>query len=395
MKNVVVFRSELLPPSETFILEQVRALTEWTPTLAGYRRVPDGIDLDGVAFRILPGLNGGRLQRWYLRACQLFGVAHRPTMRALRALSPDLIHVHFGTDAVDLWPSARDLNVPVLVTLHGFDINTYREWWEAGHGGWRRRSYPRRLLRMAVHPSVRFIAVSKAIKQRAIKYGVPESKITVCYIGVDTCRFRPGGLPLTQRAKKILFVGRMVEKKAPLLMVRAFAEVCKHVPDAKLTMIGSGPLLDKTKALAEELSISVEFLGARTSDEVLTQMQEARVFCLPSVTAANGDAEGLPISILEAQACGLPVVTSARGAVGEVIVDGRNGACIAEQSIHGFAVTLTEILQKQELLITYSINALQSIAVNFSIDSATHILSGKVYSYAILAACSGRKNEFF
>jgi glycosyltransferase involved in cell wall biosynthesis len=383
MKKVVVFRSELLPTSETFILEQLRALTEWTPTLTGYRRVSDGLDLDDVDVRILPGLNDGRFQRWYLRVCQLFGVAHQPTTRALRALSPDLIHAHFGIDAVDLWPSVCDLHVPMVVTLHGFDINIYREWWEAGHGGWLRRSYPKRLLSMAGHPAVRFIAVSKAIKQRAIEYGIPADKITVAYIGVDTHRFRPGGLPLTQRARRILFVGRMVEKKAPQLLIRAFAEVRKQAQDAELVMIGAGPLLDDAKALAEELSLPVKFLGARTSDEVITQMHEARVFCLPSVTASNGDAEGLPISILEAQACGLPVVTSARGAVGEAIVDGRNGVCVAEQNIHSLVVALTRILQDQESLIALSLNALQTISANFSIADTAHTLSEEIYSSMI------------
>jgi glycosyltransferase involved in cell wall biosynthesis len=375
MKKVVVFRSELLPRSETFILEQVRALTDWTPTLVGYRKVADGLALDGIDVRILPGLNAGRWRRWFLRTCQYFGVAHPPTVSALRRLAPDLIHAHFGLDAVDLWPSACKLRVPTLVTLHGFDINTYREWWEAGHGGPLRRSYPRRLLRMANNPAVHFIAVSKAIKLRAVEYGIPEQKITVAYIGVDTNRFRPGGLPLDQRRKRILFVGRMVEKKAPLLMVRAFAEVRKSVPDAELVMIGAGPLLEDAKALANELSAPVEFLGARNSDEVLANMHEARVFCLPSVTAANGDAEGFGLVILEAQACGLPVVTSAKGGANEGVIASETGSIFNEGDATALVSELKEFLLNDARAMNVTVRSAQFIRETYEIRSCSRQLA--------------------
>jgi glycosyltransferase involved in cell wall biosynthesis len=205
-----------------------------------------------------------------------------------------------------------------------------REWWEAGHGGWLRRLYPRRLLRMAHHPAVRFVAVSGAIRQRAIEYGIPEEKVSVCHIGVDTERFVPGGLPLEQRHRRILYVGRMVEKKAPLLMVRAFAALRARVPDAELVMIGDGPLLSAARKLAQALDVPIVFAGACNSDAVLAHLHEARVFCLPSVTAGNGDAEGFGLVLMEAQACGVPVVTSARGGVSEGLLQSRTGDAVPE-----------------------------------------------------------------
>src|SRR5699024_5679577 len=148
-------------------------------------------------------------------------------------------------------------------------------------------------------------------------YGIPDEKVTVSYIGVDTQRFQPQGRPVTQRLKRILFVGRMVEKKAPQLLVRAFAQARKNVEDAELVMIGDGPLLEETRALAVHLGAPVTFLGTCPHSEVQKQLHQARVMCLPSVTAENGDAEGLPTVIVEAQACGVPVVTSARGGATE------------------------------------------------------------------------------
>src|SRR5690606_11430707 len=187
------------------------------------------------------------------------------------------------------------------------------EWWISGRGGLRRRVYPKRLLQMARDPAVRFIAVSESILQRAIQYGIPRNKISVHHIGIDTEKFKAGGLPTAQRGRQILFVGRMVQKKAPQLMVRVFARIKSTVPDATLTMIGDGPLMKETRELARDLGAQVDFRGACSSQEVMEHMHQARVLCLPSVRAANGDAEGFGMVLLEAQACGVPVVTSAQG----------------------------------------------------------------------------------
>lgn len=333
MKRVIIFRNELLQPSETFIKEQALALTDWHPVLVGYRRATNGLDLAKLDVRLLPGMTSGRLRRLETKLRQWGGKSHRATVESLKAIGGDLLHAHFGTDATDIWSSVKAAGLPMIVTLHGYDINIRREWWEAGHGGWRRRNYPRRLLRMAQDPAVHFIAVSKAIKARAIEYGIPEDKITVAYIGVDTQRFKPSGRPIEQRAKRILFVGRMVENKAPLLMVRAYAEVRRTVPDAELVMIGDGPLLREAKRLAAELSAPIQFLGACASDEVLAQMHQARVLCLPSVTTARGDAEGFGLVLIEAQACGVPAVTSAIGGATEAILDGETGYAFEPGSV--------------------------------------------------------------
>ncbi len=379
MKKVIVFRSDLLHRSETFIKEQVIALTKWAPVLVGYRKVEHGLDLTGIDVRILPGLGTGKWGRLRLRLCQWLEIAHAPSVRALRAVGANLIHVHFGTDAVNVWPSVRKLGLPMLVTLHGYDINIYRKWWEAGQGGPLMRTYPRRLLRMAKAPGVRFIAVSNAIARRAIQYGIPEEKITVAYIGIDTERFKPSGLPLEKRRKRILFVGRMVEKKAPLLMIRAYAEVRKIIPATELVMIGDGPLLDSAKHLADELAAPVKFLGACGSDEVLTQLHEARVCCLPSVTAINGDAEGFGLVLLEAQGCGVPVISSALGGTIEAMLDGVTGYAIDVRIVDNFVKCICSLFGDSVKAANMSIAASIFVTKNFDITQLSKNLE-RIYS---------------
>jgi glycosyltransferase involved in cell wall biosynthesis len=263
--------------------------------------------------------------------------------RYLQSLNPSIAHVHFGTDLVALWPMLNQLDVPILTTLHGYDINTHAEHWRRS---WRAsRKYPQRLLEISRDSRVRFVAVSEAIKQRAIEFGLPQERIFVRYIGVDTQQFAPSGKPLAERPRRILFVGRMVEKKGPSILIEAFAQVRREVPDAELVMIGDGPLLASCRSLAASLQVPVQFLAAVPNSRVQQEMKQTRVFCLPSITAASGDAEGLGMAILEAQAAGVPVVTSARGGAAEAIENGVTGIAFAESDVGALSTGLIRLLR--------------------------------------------------
>jgi glycosyltransferase involved in cell wall biosynthesis len=141
------------------------------------------------------------------------------------AVSHPLLHAHFGVDAITAWPVAKALDLPMIVTLHGYDINICRKWWEAGYGGRVMRKYPSRLLDLAKEPRVRFIAVSEAVRRRAMSYGIPAEKLRVHYIGVDTKKFAPGDRSVVERERRVLFVGRLVEKKGYEYLIRASALV--------------------------------------------------------------------------------------------------------------------------------------------------------------------------
>lgn len=362
MNRVAVFRSDLLPVSETFIRNQVSALVDWQPILLGSRELQGGLETPGIQREIVPRGNrvSGLLRFW-------LSCPNSRLVRRLKELDVRLVHAHFGTDATDIWPSVKAAGLPMVVTLHGYDINIRREWWEAGRAGLRWRIYPHHLLRMANEQAVHFIAVSKAVKDRAIEYGIPEGKITVAYIGVDTNRFKPGGLSLEQRRKRILFVGRMVEKKAPLLMIHAYAEIRRAIPDAELVMIGDGPLLSDAKRLADNLAVPVVFHGAGSSDQVLAQIHEARVLCLPSMTAMNGDAEGFGLVLLEAQSCGVPVVSSALGGASEGLLEGITGYKFNAGDIGELVNRITILLDDPTRAVSMSAEASIFAAENFDV----------------------------
>lgn len=344
MKKIAFYRESILPISETFIYDQIISLKSWDPILIGNSIVKNGLKVEGVRKLIFRGYKNKFISSF----ARFFWLPDFHLMKILRNEKIDLVHIHFGTDAVNVGPSVMRLGLPMVVTLHGYDINTYKWWWEQGKGGFLGRLYPSRLLKIADYKKIKFIAVSTAIKEKAIKYGIPESKITVSHIGINLNKFNFIDDSFYFRNKKILFVGRMVEKKSPLLLIRAFASVKKDILDTELVMIGDGPLLEEAKRLCKDLELKVEFLGACSSLEVARQMSQARVFCLPSITAKNGDAEGLPIVVHEAQSSGVPVVTSADGAVSDAISDGA-GISFKEGDLTELIEKLKEILTSEEL----------------------------------------------
>lgn len=364
---VLVFRTSLLPLSETFIRNQVLALRRWRALLIGLRQV-DGLELEQLPWQLLSSLGMRPVPGLLRTALRALNLPPPGVRRYLQSLNPTLAHVHFGTDLEALWPMLEGLRVPILTTLHGYDINIRPEYWRRS---WRTsRKYPERLLEISRDPRVQFIAVSEAIKLRAIEFGLPAERVAVRYIGVDTRLFAPGGLPVGRRRRRILFVGRMVEKKGPTILVRAFAKVGRHVADAELVMIGEGPLLESCRSLAASLQAPVLFAGAVTHSRVQEEMEQARVFCLPSITAANGDAEGLSVAIVEAQSAGVPVVTSARGG-NEAIEHGVTGYLFPEGNVEELAAALIRLLRDDALAAAMSVAARARACRMFDLQECT------------------------
>ncbi|WOH57322.1 MULTISPECIES: glycosyltransferase [Bradyrhizobium] len=364
-RTVLVYRNELLPISETFIKEQVLSLRKWRAVLIGLKAV-NQLPLDDLTVRVLGADNPGLLSRLAWKTFQLTGTIPPRIKRILDAEGASLVHAHFGIDALDAWPLARALNVPMLVTLHGYDINIYREWWEAGEAGFRARFYPRLLLGLAKKPQVRFLAVSEAIRHRAIEFGIPADKVFVRYIGIDSTKFSPGPTQISKRPPRVLFVGRLVEKKGCQYLVEAMADVQRKIRMAELVVVGDGPLRATLEQLARARGTNVKFRGVLSNQDVKRELDAARVFCLPSITAENGDAEGLPISILEAQASGIPVITSARGGVGEAVKDNETGLVFGERDSPKLAIQLLKILTSDDLADRISNASVAMIASCFS-----------------------------
>jgi glycosyltransferase involved in cell wall biosynthesis len=387
--KVLVFRSRALAGSETFIRTQLRTLQRWQGVLVAEQPVPGGLPLEDLDVRWLSPRVPLALRRLRRRVPGWREGAFAADVALLRAEQARLMHVHFGTDALEAAPLARALGLPMLVTLHGFDVHVRPEWWEAGHGGRLMRRYPERLRGIARQPGVRFVAVSHAVREGAIAFGLPPERVDVSPIGVDLSRAVRGLVPMADRPRRVLFVGRLVEKKGAEVLLRALAD--PRLAGVEAVVIGEGPLLPALQAQASALGLAarVRFAGALPHDEVLAEMARARVYCLPSVTAANGDAEGLNTTVIEAQAAGVPVVTSARGSTTEGLLDGVTGLAFAEHDATALAAALARLLDDAALAQRMADAGPLFVAEHFDARRCTARLEG-LYDAARASMAVGR-----
>ncbi len=353
----IVFRKRILPWSETFIAAQSGAMTRYAPVLVGYSRDPSGAAyLVGKPQLLLDEHSWfPPLEKLLLKSA---GRAPRRWLRAIAETKPAVLHAHFGSSALPASRIAQALRIPLVVTYHGMDI-TVRAKTEAEAA--RRRA--------AFAAADRVIAVSGFIRDALLAAGCPEPKITLHYIGVDTQKFTPGAAE--RSATEVLFVGRLVEKKGVIHLVRAMAEVRNAVPEAELVIAGDGPLREGLAREAQQLGVPARFLGVQTPDQVQQLMRKAAVLAGPSIADARGNAEGLPITFLEAQASALPLVVSTSGGTGEGVVHGETGFLFAPGDERALADRLTALLQDRALRERMSAAARQHMVTNFDLGTQT------------------------
>ena len=343
----MVWRSGLLSASETFIRGQGLALTRWRPTFLGAVAVdsPLSADTDVIAF---PG--GGR---GWLRL-RLTGRSGR-LRRLLAAADPAVVHAHFGGDGWLVSRSAAQVGAPLVVTVHGHDVTR-----QPNAGGLRGIRY-RRNLRTVFRRAALVIAVSAYIRDQAVARGADPAKVRVHYTGVS--------VPPPESAPKlwdVVFVGRFVAKKGADDLVEALATLADLRPRA--LFIGDGPLEAGIRARAAALHLDATFLGAQEHAVVGRCLAEAKVFAAPSKTAPDGDAEGLPTTILEASARGVPTVSTRHSGIPEAVVHGETGLLGAEGDRAALADGLRLLLTDDALRDRLGRRARADVLDRFDVD---------------------------
>lgn len=339
--TVLIYRSDLLPASETFIAAQAHALRRYTPWFAGLRPVPASLLLDPCETTVLTHRDKypERLRR---RLFLLTGVAPN-FIRALQLKRAVLLHAHFAIDAAVALPIQKQLDIPLIVTLHGYDATMNDETLRCYAAG---RVYLRRKVELRARARF-FVCVSDHIRRQALDRGVPESKLRTIPIGVDLNFFAPDPLRSRDLDPIVLFVGRLVEKKGCTHLIRAMSLIEARHPTAKLLIVGDGPLLDPLRAQARETLHNCTFLGSQPPSVVRDLMYRATLLAAPSIVAANGDTEGLPITICEAQAVGLPVAGFHGPGVSEAVIDGETALLTPPGDEHALADAVSCLLSDQ------------------------------------------------
>src|SRR5437867_2753164 len=351
----------MLNPSETFIRNQALAMRRFEPRFAGVRYSKDSL-LKREECTLVNG--GGPVGA--LREALFKVVAVPPSFRrTLARLRPALIHAHHGVNGALSLPLARALRVPLVVTFHGADATVVKppEHYSLAHRAFRYR------VEQLKEGVAFFTADSAFIKSKLVDRGYPEHKVVVHHVGVDLARFKAN--PAVAREPIALFVGRLAEKKGIPYLIRAMQRVQQRLPHVKVVIIGDGPMKAELHALAAEKLKSYEFLGLQPSAVVQQWMNRATVLAVPSVTASNGDCEGLPTVIQEGMAMGVPIVATRHAGNCEAITEGESGLTTEERDVEALASHVTRLCTDAGLWSRISVNARRAVEANLDIRKQT------------------------
>lgn len=327
LPTVAVWKSTWLPPSQTFVRDQLAAMNRWHAVRVGVRSLPDGLDVHPDRAPFTAGLIGRAVHR-ISAATEYRGVYDR----FLREQDVRLVHAHFGTSAVGVLPVARRLDLPLVVTFHGYDVTKEPF---GPHGD----RYRVRLAEVFTYAD-RLLAVSDHLAGRLIELGAPESKVRVHHVGI------PVGPPEPVRSERagIVFVGRLVEVKGVDDLLAAVDRLGATHAGVRVRIVGDGPRMAELRAAVERTGAPVELLGRLSSRQVAQELGRAAVFCAPSRTTAAGQEEAFGIVYLEAGLHGLPVVAYRHGGVPEAVADGETGLLAPEGDVDALAANLRALL---------------------------------------------------
>lgn len=269
----------------------------------------------------------------------------------------DVIHVQWpipnGLGALFL---KKFYGIPYITTIHGEEVHLSK------------RYHMLFALRWLVNNSSKTITNSNATRKFCLEAGLDEEKIDVIPFGVDTDFFRPLDVYKDENIFQILSVGYLIERKGFEYLIRAMPHVLEKHENVQLKIVGSGPLESKLKSLIYELDLTgkVEIVKNVSDEKLLMLYNSADLFILPSIVDSQGNTEGLGVVLLEAMACGVPVIGSDVGGISDIIEDGKNGVLVIQKDILGLANEISNLSSDKELCKKISCRGSQMVRNKFS-----------------------------
>ncbi len=252
--------------------------------------------------------------------------------RRIGEVEVSLLHIFFGNVAVHLLPLLRRARIPVVVSFHGSDVAGAIA--GSGYAEARREMFERSRL---------VLCRSGQLAEKVAALGCDPAKLRIMKTVLPEIGF-VGRTPPPDGAWQIVQACRLVPKKGLATSLRAFAVFRKTFPGARFTIAGEGPMEEELRGLASSLGVadSITFAGFLPQESLRQLFSRSHIFLHPSETA-GGDVEGIPNSLLEAMASGLPVVATRHGGIPEVVVDGRSGLLCDERDHAAVAAALVRL----------------------------------------------------
>lgn len=288
-------------------------------------------------------------------------IVYRGEYQALNKLlerrGADLMHIYFGHTGVHLLPFIECWEKPCVVSFHGADVMLKAE----------NPDYALKLQRVfQAVPLV--LARSRSLEQRLISLGCPAEKIRINRTGVPLEQF-----PLRRREAprdgnwNFLQACRLIPKKGLTTCMRAFAKFHASQPNARLYIAGKGPLQPSLEALAIQLGVrdNVHFTGFLSQPDLLALYHRCHIFLHPSEMPADENQEGIPNSILEAMATGMPVLATRHGGIPEAVEHGRCGFLVEERDFDALAAEMQRMTASPQTFAEMGTLASETVTKHF------------------------------
>lgn len=271
----------------------------------------------------------------------------------------DLVHVYYGHKAVKYLPMLEHWGGPFVVSFHGVDVSKF-----CGEPG-----YLEALGRVFAKAKI-VMARSASLMAEVRALGCPEEKLRLnrTPIPLDAFPSQLRSAP-SDGAWRLVQASRLIPKKGLFTTLEALALIVPQFPKLKFILCGDGPskaeFLSRRDALG--LTNHVELRGWLSQKELLAEYQRSHLFLHPSEMTDTSDQEGIPNSMLEAMATGLPVVATRHGGIPEAVTSGQDGLLVPEKTPVALAEALTRILSDPATFETYSREAASSVRQNFGL----------------------------
>jgi colanic acid/amylovoran biosynthesis glycosyltransferase len=341
MLKVAHVMSSYLAQSETFIWQYLHKLINAYPVvIAESLQNLNQFPLQrGKLYRIY----GSRFTRpwimdnWYRR------VLNRPfgyKTKILRKENIQIIHAHFGPVGCNYLPVSLSLNIPLITNFYGYDlsvtevIDQHKESYKA-------------LFKNGSH----FLVEGPFMQDKLISLGCPAEKISIQRIAIDLERYSFRERTFDgKRIIRLLFVGRFVEKKGLEYALQALAKVSNKY-SFQLRIIGSGEIEENLRSLAVNLNLTkkIDWLGMQPHKNVIEEIKSCDILINPSITAADGNSEGgAPTILLEAQACGVPIISTVHADIPYITCTNESALLSPERDVDHLAHNICQLFKNSD-----------------------------------------------
>ena len=272
-----------------------------------------------------------------------------------------LLHIFFGHIAVHLLPLIQAWSKPSVVSFHGADVLVDMD----------KQAY-RKTTKQMLDAATRVFVRSASLQRAVVELGCEQNKIDIVRTGIPLQEFpfRKREFPANDEWH-FLQASRLVQKKGLATTLHAFTAFLAHYPHSTLTIAGEGPMLPDLKELIRKLKIDdrVVLPGFVTPEKLREIYYMSHIFLHPSETGSDGNQEGIPNSMLEAMATGLPVFATEHGGIPEAIENGVSGILVPERDHEALSKKLLESVQDRDLLARLARNGADVVAQKFDQES--------------------------